>query len=491
MGADVVATAGDVWSRAHMVLKVKEPLIEGGVNEFELMKGMRTPDKGRLVIGVVKEIKPNEGRAALLPDGVKALLDFAKQEGLHTGDISRLLFTYFHFAASHEMTEAVLNTNTNALTLEAIVGDAKAAALFNYPEWINSEGEPGRIVVPKIVKLFKERLGDTLVCLDPMSIVAGIESVLQAVVYLDEYKVKVKPDKVIAEQGWVDSVLDKYPDSPDMKALEGKTVLITGAGTAGLSALWQARRLGAKVIISDMKKNLPLLLEISGSEYSGRVALAGDIKEEYLAGLLEGHDIIIIDGTDKRLIEKSVDLSSAIIGAALVPRGKAPRTVTADIIKRVSESSPKRRVMIDISIDQGGNLDFINADGTLIPVNKATYHSNPVRHGYKGLIYYQVGNMPGRPGVISKAASRMLQAARLPYVKALIKNGLVQAVAKDKGLMTGISVVAGELTDEKVANTPGFGFTWRPVTELINGLSPLRINPEQKHSIFKQFSQAA
>lgn len=142
-GAEVVATREEVWKRSHLVLKVKEPLNEGGINEFQLMKGMARPEPGKLVIGVVCEIKPDEGRAALLPDGVRELIKFAKEINFsqsHKGlcDIFNMLFTYYHFAASREMTESVLKTGCSAMTLEAIVGDVSSAALFNNPEWINS-----------------------------------------------------------------------------------------------------------------------------------------------------------------------------------------------------------------------------------------------------------------------------------------------------------------------------------------------------------------
>ena len=478
-GAEVVPTREEVWKRAHLVLKVKEPLNEGGINEFELMsrEGMAEPEAGKLVIGVVGEIKPDEGRAALLPDGVSELIEFAKkinfsQNNKDLCDIFNMLFTYYHFAASREMTKSVLDTGCTALTLEAIVGEASSAALFNNPEWINSEGEPGRIVIPGIVKRYKEALGKTLPCLDPMSIVAGIEAVLDGVVYLDEDKVKIADGSLEIEEGWVDHVLDRYPDCPDMDALKDKTTLITGAGAAGLSALWQARRLKAKVVISDLKKNQQPLLRILSEEYGSNDVAICNSKDD-VNKLLKNHDIVIIDGDDQELIKQAMIRSSLMVGAALNPAEEAPKTIIAKTIKDVCDNYPSiRRLMVDIAKDQGGNFVFVNSAGEVITDIKATYHHHPVKAGYKDIIYYLVGNMPGRPGVIAKASSKMLQAARLYYLKELMEFGLLQAANRDPGLKAGLSVVQGELTDERVATTKGFGFDWSPVDQALKSLDP-------------------
>ncbi|RLI51824.1 MAG: hypothetical protein DRO93_15725, partial [Candidatus Thorarchaeota archaeon] len=240
-GAVLVYGPEEVWNKSHLILKVKEPLIEGEINELKLMRTMRVKSGSvdEFVIGIPTEIKPYEGRAALLPVGVKELLDYAREFGCFATDIGKTLFTYYHFAASRSMTEDVLGTGITAISLEAITGEAKTAPLFNNPQWIDAEGCPGRIVVPGIVKLTKEKLGKTLVCLDPMSIVAGIEAVLQGIVYLNEDKVRIERGKIEADEKWINSVLDSYPDCPDMNTLKGKSVFVTGGGAVGLSALWQ------------------------------------------------------------------------------------------------------------------------------------------------------------------------------------------------------------------------------------------------------------
>ncbi len=476
-GAEVVNTAKEVWDRANIVLKVKEPLNEGDVDEFELMFEMKAQVDGPLIIGVVKEIKADEGRAALLPDGVVELLEFAALHPYSAGDIIKFLSTYIHHASSYETTKGVLDSNVNTLTLEAIEGDPAEAALFQNPEWLTTpatdqkKGEQGRIVVPRIVKeykemLFKRRGQKTLPCLDPMSIVAGIEAINQAVIYTDEGKARIESNRVIIDDpDWIGLNLDAYPDCADMNALDGKITLITGAGTAGLSSLWQAMRLGSKVIISDVEHNLPFLYEILSQEYGDEsVAFCnGDTGSLDLA--LNERRIIIVDEKYKPVIETAFINSDIIIGAALIPKKRAPRTVEEKTIRLLKDR--KRRFIADIAVDQGYNIPFIGSDGVYVEDPEFTYHHDPVKVGYNNIIYYHVANMPGRAGIISRASSKMLQAARLPFLKALIQHGLLEAVNLDVGLKAGISASMGKLTDPQVAQTPTFDFDFVKIDDAL------------------------
>mgnify|MGYP001036734777 CR=1 FL=1 len=69
--------------------------------------------------------------------------------------------------------------------------------------------------------------------------------------------------------------------------------------------------------------------------------------------------------------------------------------------------------------------------------------------------------MPGRPGVISRVASEMLQKSRLPFVQRIILHGLPGAAREDEGFAKGISIVRGQLTDEQVAKD--FGMQYVPL----------------------------
>ncbi|RKY81817.1 hypothetical protein DRQ11_14985, partial [candidate division KSB1 bacterium] len=117
-----------------------------------------------------------------------------------------------------------------------------------------------------------------------------------------------------------------------------------------------------------------------------------------------------------------------------------------------------RRIMVDVAIDQGGNFDFVDLGGNLIKNVQPTYHSNPVRLGYKGLIYYLVANMPGKKGVISKIASQMLEVSRLPYLKLIIQGGW-KKIQEVEGLQKARSIFEGKLIDRRVAESLGLEWT--------------------------------
>ena len=146
-GAEVGLTAAQVFERAEMILKVKEPL------ESEW-----------------KMIRPEQ-----------------------------IVFTYFHFAASRELTEAILRSGATAVAYETI------------------ESPDGRLPL-----------------LTPMSEVAGKMAVQQAAKYLER------------EHGGRGVLIGGVP------GVEPATVMILGAGIVGTCAAKVAAALGARVFVLDI-----------------------------------------------------------------------------------------------------------------------------------------------------------------------------------------------------------------------------------------------
>jgi len=120
----------------------------------------------------------------------------------------QLIFTYFHFAASEELTRAILKTKAVAMAYETIEGPNRSLPL-----------------------------------LTPMSEVCGRMAVHEGAKYLER------------RQGGRGILLGGVPGVPP------GTVLIIGAGTVGTHAAQMACGLGAKVYILDM--NLERLRHLS------------------------------------------------------------------------------------------------------------------------------------------------------------------------------------------------------------------------------------
>ena len=451
MGAEIVDSAQDIYSQAHVILKVKEPedlSAIGRNDEAMLMQNMpkAKADDYVVVIGIIRENRPDEGRVAVPPAGVKQILDFVNTNGCYVGDrgrLEKLIFTYWHLAAMRRTTELVMTARATAIGMESITTEMPSEQpLFRNKMYIDSQGEPGRIDIPAIVKDLKERLGHTCPTLDPMSVVAGKQIVMHGALCLNQEKARVdNSGKFIIDEDWVNEQLAKYPDGPQGKPLQGKVVLITGAGTLGLSALQKAVNLGAKIIITDLQENINLINQILCQEY-GDTNVGIATSKEHIDIMLNSKDIIIMAAESRELIKPALGRSCMAIGAAYLLNERAPQTITAKDIKETIDQNPDLILYLgDPAKDQGGNFPVIDINGDELMEIDYTIHSAPIHVGYKGRVLYNlVANLPGRPIVpgkepdlenpapVARAASLALWESRWPYLQLLLEHGLIGAV---------------------------------------------------------------
>ncbi len=100
---------------------------------------------------------------------------------------------------------------------------------------------------------------------------------------------------------------------------------------------------------------------------------------------------------------------------------------------------PRRAVIIDVAIDQGGCVE----------TSRPTTHSKPV-YIEEDVVHYCVTNMPGAVGRTSTYA---LTNVTLPYVLQLANKGFTRAVQENSALAQGVNVRAGTVTNPAVAST--------------------------------------
>jgi alanine dehydrogenase len=112
------------------------------------------------------------------------------------------------------------------------------------------------------------------------------------------------------------------------------------------------------------------------------------------------------------------------VGAVLVPSARAPRVVTAAMVKDMEPGS----VLADISIDQGGCFE----------TSKPTTWKDPT-YVVDGVTHFAVTNMPG---AVPQTSSQAISAAILPYVQRLANGPGWRDYAPLKG---GINVDAGRI----------------------------------------------
>ena len=135
------------------------------------------------------------------------------------------------------------------------------------------------------------------------------------------------------------------------------TVLVLGAGVAGLQAIATARRLGAVVQGYDVRAAVKEQVESLGATF-----LEFDLGED-LEGA-GGYARELTPEQQQRQQEQMVEAISkvdVVITTALVPGRRAPILVTEEAIKRMKPGS----VIVDLAGEQGGNAELSEPGRTI------------------------------------------------------------------------------------------------------------------------------
>jgi alanine dehydrogenase len=190
-------------------------------------------------------------------------------------------------------------------------------------------------------------------------------------------------------------------------------VVVLGAGNVGLNAAWMAAGLEAEVNLLD--KNVDRLRHVDQIQMGRITTLA----------------------SNRGTVERVVAGADLVIGAVLVPGGRAPVLVTEDMVRTMKPGA----VVVDIAIDQGGCVE----------TSHETTHEDPVyvRHG---VLHYAVGNMPG---AVPNTSTYALTNVTLPYVAELARLGVREAVRADDALALGVNTAGGQVVNPAVAEALG------------------------------------
>src|SRR5215211_7710061 len=321
-GAEIVATAADIWSSSDMIMKVKEPV----ESEFEHLR---------------------EGQ---------------------------ILFTYLHLAASRELTQALAERKVSAVADETVqLPDGRLPLLAPMSEIA------GRMAPHVAARLLEKEYGGRGI------LMGGVSG--------------VRPAKIF----------------------------VLGAGMAGSNAAWIAAGMEAEVIVVDT--NLDRL--------------------RFIDQIHKGRIITLM--SDRLTLEQRVREADVVIGSVLVPGARAPKLITEDMIRSMRTGA----VAIDIAIDQGGCME----------TSRMTTHSDPT-YVVDGVVHYCVGNMPG---AVPNTSTYALTNVTLPYALRIATRGLEDAVRADAALGLGVNVIAGEVTNPGVAEAHTMRFT--PLSAILDGLS--------------------
>jgi NAD(P) transhydrogenase subunit alpha len=136
------------------------------------------------------------------------------------------------------------------------------------------------------------------------------------------------------------------------------TVLVLGAGVAGLQAIATARRLGAVVQGFDVRAAVKEQVESLGAKFlefdlGGDLEGAGGYAKELTAEQQE---------RQQELMAEAIGKVDVVITTAAVPGRKAPVLVTEEAVKLMKPGS----VIVDLAAETGGNCELTEAGETVV-----------------------------------------------------------------------------------------------------------------------------
>ena len=315
-GAEVIESAQEIYDRAELILKVKEPQFNTQFDKHEV-------------------------------------------DMMHSG---QYLITFIHPAApvNHEMVKKMAANGIISLTMDC---------------------------VPRISR------AQSMDALTSMSTCAGYKGILMAASDLIKF-------------------IPMMPTAAGM--IKPCNVLVCGVGVGGLQALATAKRLGAKTYAIDIR---PAAAEQATSLGAKLIDSCVDpalaIGEGGYAMALP-EDVL---AKEREQIAKILPEMDIVFLSALVPGRLAPTLITEEMVKTMKPGS----VIVDISIDQGGNC-------AITPAGK-----KEVKHGVT------IEGIKNIPGMLAESSTLMYSANMYNLVKYLVKDGAMVLDETDdivKGMLT-------------------------------------------------------
>lgn len=357
-------------------------------------------------IGVPKEIKNNENRVAITPAGVEAFKNTGHEVYVETNAGMGSGFTDEDFK---NVGAVILNSAKEVWETAEMVMKVKeplpseyeyfreGLILFTYLH-LAPEPELTKALMDKhVVAIAYETVqldNGSLPLLTPMSEVAGRMSIQIGAQFLE----KPKGGKGILLGG--------------VPGVHPANVTIIGGGIVGTNAAKMALGLGANVTIVDLNPD----------------------RLRYLDDIFRGSINTVMSNSFN--IAQSVKEADLVIGAVLIPGARAPKLVTEEMVKTMTQGS----VIVDVAIDQGGSIETID---------RVTTHSEPTYEKH-GVVHYAVANMPG---AVARTSTFALTNVTIPYALQIANKGYEKAILENKALAKGVNVIKGHVTYEAVSKS--------------------------------------
>jgi alanine dehydrogenase len=354
-------------------------------------------------VGVPKEIKDNEFRVGLIPSVARELVKhghsvFVEADaGLGAGFFD----DDYRAAGARVVVEAAEIFATAELIVkvkEPLASERarlrRGQVIFTYLHLAPDREQTRELIESGVTAIAYETVTDAqgkLPLLAPMSEVAGRMAAQVGAHYLE----RPNGGRGILLGG--------------VGGVEPANVLVIGAGIVGVNAV---------LIAVGMQANITVAAR-------GAAGLQA-ISQQY------GSRIQTVQSTTEA-IERLCRKADLVIASALVAGALAPKLISAATVRAMKPGS----VIVDVSIDQGGNSE----------TSRPTTHSNPT-FIVDDVVHYCVANMPGG---VPRTSTLALNHATRPFVLALADKGIHRALNEDEHLRNGLNVHDGQVTCRAVA----------------------------------------
>lgn len=363
-----------------------------------------------MIIGTVKELVPQEYRVGITPDAAKTYIEnghtvyIEKDAGLNCG-FSNQMYEEIGATILESASDVWEKSNMIIKVKEPTQKEFKYfrenLIIYAFMHLSSHKDLFKAVIDNKVTSVAYETVQDNngrLVCLQPMSEIAGRVAVIEGAKYLQSTSGGI--GKLISGTTGVDPA----------------NILIIGAGNAGLGALKMAYGIGANIFLAD-------------------------INEKRLKELKENYpNINTLISTDENIFN-ALKQADVVISTISLPGDKTPQIIKRKYYKEMRKGA----VIIDIAIDQGGSTE----DARVTSLSEPTYVID-------GIIHF---NVPNIPSSVHATATVALNNATLDYGLEIANSNLEDLNKLSLTLRRGINTYKGKSTNEAISNVYGYKYT--------------------------------
>jgi len=303
-----------------------------------------------MLIGIPKELHPNEKRVAIVPADAKKLARLGIDLQIERGIGSRVGYSDSEYK------------------------DAGASIVENREDLFSDADIILRVRKPPLVEIEKLKKGGVHVSfLDPFNeskLIEGFRENEISVISMEmipRTTLAQKMDALSSQAnlaGYVMVILaaNKLPSILPMMmtpagTLKPATVFVIGAGVAGLQAIATAKRLGAKVVAFDTRAVVAEQVQSLGGKFLEiDLGETAQTKDGYAVELTPEQIELQKQGQKKQIADSDIVITTAQLFGR-----KPPVIVTKDMVKEMKPGS----VIVDMAAESGGNVEGSVAGETI------------------------------------------------------------------------------------------------------------------------------